>query len=311
MAAQSIRLQLTGEETRRFTKRSTENPDAYEAYMKGRYFWNKRTETGLRKGLDYFRQAIKLHLGFADAYVGVADSYATLGCGARNPGIHLLLLGLECVGVRRSIPACPRRKPSLRDGALLVRREFGRQGQYSETIGEAQRALQDNPHSLIVGSNAGWTLALAGHYDQAIETLKKAIEIDPNFPRTHFRLGEVYEQRGQYAMAIPEFEKAVNLSGGNPYYQGSLEHAYGALRNSDQARSVLQKLQAPIGEKYVPLYAIGLVYVGLGDKDQAFRWLRKAAEDRSTSMVFLRSDPELASLRSDPRFAQLSQLVNF
>lgn len=112
-------------------------------------------------------------------------------------------------------------------------------------------------------------------------------------------------------MAIPEFEEAVNLSGGDPYYEGSLGHAYGASGNWDQARRVLQKLHTPVANQYVPPYAVGLVYIGLGDKDQAFLWLRKAAEDRSTSMVFLRSDPELTSLHSDPRFAKLSQLVNF
>jgi tetratricopeptide (TPR) repeat protein len=184
-------------------------------------------------------------------------------------------------------------------------------GQYSEAVSEAQQALQDDPLSLIVGSNAGWTFALAGQYDQSVGTLKKAIEIDPSFPRTHFRLGEVYEQQGEYAMAIREFEQAVQLSGGDPYYEGSLGHAYGASGNSNQARNVLQHLQIRVRQQYVPPYAMGLVYVGLGDKDQAFRCLQNAFEDRSTSMVFLRSDPELASLRTDPRFEQLSHLVNF
>jgi tetratricopeptide (TPR) repeat protein len=308
--------------------------------MKGRYFWNKRTEAGLRKGLDYFRQAIKLDPGFADAYVGVADSYATLGLyavippkqafpAAKDASTRALAMddnlaaGHATLGFiyfyydwnvsasgdefRRALAE----NPHYAMAHSWYAESLAAEGRYSEAIAEAQRALQDDPLSLIVGSNAGWTFALAGRYDQAVETLKKSIEIDPNFPRTHFRLGEVYEQRSQYAMAIPEFEKAVNLSGGDPYYEGSLGHAYGASGNWDQARRVLQKLHTPVANQYVPPYAIGLVYIGLGDKDQAFLWLRKAAEDRSTSMVFLRSDPELTSLHSDPRFAQLSQLVNF
>jgi len=184
-------------------------------------------------------------------------------------------------------------------------------GDYSQAMAETQRAIQDDPLSLIVGSNAGWTLALAGHYAQSVETLKKTIEIDPSFPRTHFRLGQVYELRGQYALAVPEFEKAVTLSGGDPYYEGSLGHAYGTSGQSGQARSVLQTLQGRVGRQYVPPYAVALIYAGLGEKDEAFRWLQKALEDRSTSMVFLRTDPELASLRSDPRFAQFSRAVNF
>lgn len=184
-------------------------------------------------------------------------------------------------------------------------------GQYAEAIAEAERAIQDDPLSLIIGSNAGWTLALAGHYAQSVEMLKKTIELDPDFPRTHFRLGQVYESQGQYAPAIAEFEKAAHLSGEDPYYEGSLGHAYGAAGNSNAARAVVQKLQARIHEQYVPPYAIALVYAGLDDKDEAFVWLQRAAEDRSTSMVFLRTDPELANLRADPRFAQLTGVVNF
>jgi Tfp pilus assembly protein PilF len=184
-------------------------------------------------------------------------------------------------------------------------------GDYSEALAEAQTALQDDPLSMIVSSNAGWTFALAGQYDRAVDTLKKAIEIDPAFPRTHFRLAELYEQRGEYALAIPEFEQAVQLSAGDPYYEGSLGHAYGVSGNFGQARRVLQSLQSRPADQYVPPYAIALIHAGLGEKDQAFQWLQKAVEDRSTPMVFLRSDPELAGLRSDPRFALLARLVNF
>jgi DNA-binding winged helix-turn-helix (wHTH) protein/TolB-like protein/lipoprotein NlpI len=340
MAAQSVRLKLTGAETLKFTKRSTENPAAYEAYMKGRYFWNKRTDSGLKKGLDYFQQAIKLDPSFAEAYVGVADSYATLGLYAVLPP-------------REAFPAAKEagmRALQMDDGlaaahatlgfinfyydwnALVANNEFRRaleenphyamahswygeslaaKGDYSEALAEAQTALQDDPLSMIVSSNAGWTFALAGQYDRAVEILKKAIDIDPAFPRTHFRLAELYEQRGQYALAIPEFEQAVQLSAGDPYYEGSLGHAYGASGNFAQARRVLQSLQSRAADQYVPPYAIALIHAGLGEKDQAFQWLQKAVGDRSTPMVFLRSDPELAGLRSDPRFALLTQLVNF
>jgi DNA-binding winged helix-turn-helix (wHTH) protein/TolB-like protein len=340
MAAQSIRLTLTGEESRRFTKRSTDNPDAYEAYMKGRYFWNKRTDSGLKKGLDYFRQAIKLDPAFAEAYAGVADSYATLGLyavlppkqafpAAKDASMRALEMDDSLAAAHATLgfinfyydwnasaSDSEFRRALAEDPHYAMAHSWyaeslAAQGQYSEAVSEAQRALRDDPLSLIVSSNAGWTFALVGQYDQSVETLKKAIEIDPNFPRTHFRLGEVYEERGQYGMAIPQFEQAVHLSEGDPYYEGSLGHAYGASGDSAQARSVLESLRARAGTEYVPPYAIGTVYAGLGDKDQAFRYLKQAVEDRSTSMVFLRSDPALASLRSDPRFAQLSHLVNF
>ncbi len=340
MAAQSIRLNLTGAETLKFTKRSTENPSAYEAYMKGRYFWNKRTDTGLKKGLDYFQQAIKLDPVFAEAYVGVADSYATLGLYAVLPPKEAFPAakeaGTRALQMDDSLAAAHATLGFINFyydwDATVANNEFRRalaenphyamahswygeslaaKGDYSEALAEAQRALQDDPLSMIVSSNAGWTFALAGQYDRAVETLKKAIEIDPAFPRTHFRLAELYEQRGEYALAIPEFEQAVQLSAGDPYYEGSLGHAYGASGNFAQARRVLQSLQSRPADQYVPPYAIALIHAGLGEKDQAFEWLQKAVEDRSTPMVFLRSDPELAGLRSDPRFARLAQLVNF
>jgi len=338
--AQSIRLQLTGEETRRFTKRSTEKPDAYEAYVKGRYFWNKRTDKGMKKGLEYFRQAITLDPTFADAYVGVADSYATLGLyavipprdafpAAKEAAKRALAMDDGLAEARASMgfinfyydwngtDATNEFRRALADNPnyAMAHSWYGESlaamGRYPEAIAEAQLALQDDPLSLIIGSNAGWTLSLAGQTDRAIEILKKAIEIDPTFPRTHFRLGRAYEQKKQYDLAISELEQAVNLSGGDACYKGSLGHAYAVSGKPEQARRVLQDLEGRTGQAYVPSYAIALVYAGLAENNRAFVWLDKAYEDRSTSMVFLRSDPELSGLHSDPRFEPLARRISF
>ncbi len=340
MAAQSIRLKLTGAETLKFTKRSTENPAAYEAYMKGRYFWNKRTDSGLKKGLEYFQEAIKLDPGFAEAYVGVADSYAMLGLyavippteafpSAKDAGTRALQMDDTLATAHATLgfiefyydwkvsvadtefQRALAENPHYAMAHSWYGESLAAKGDYPEAVLEAQRALQDDPLSMIVSSNAGWTFALAGQYDRSIETLKKAIDVDSAFPRTHFRLAEVYEELGQYAPAIHEFEQAVALSGGDPYYEGSLGHAYAVSGDSEKARGVLRNLQSRPASQYVPPYAVALVYAGLGDNDQAFRWLQKAVDDRSTPMVFFRSDPELKQLRSDPRFAPIAQLVNF
>ena len=338
--AQSIRLKLTGEETRRLTKRATEKPDAYEAYTKGRYFWNKRTDKGMKKGMEYFRQAIALDPTFAEAYVGVADSYATLGLYAVIPPKEAFPAAKEAT--RRALEMDDglaeahasmgfinfyfdwnradaenefRRALADNPNYAMAHSWYGEtlaaMARYPEAVAEAQRALEDDPLSLIIGSNAGWTLSLAGKTDQAIEILKKAIEIDPSFPRTHFRLGRAYEQKKLYDLAISELQQAVTLSGGDASYKGSLGHAYALSGKPDQARQVLQDLERRTGEAYVPSYAIALVYAGLGDNDHAITWLQKAYEDRSTSIAFLKLDPELTSLHSDPRFEQLSQRVNF
>jgi DNA-binding winged helix-turn-helix (wHTH) protein/TolB-like protein/Flp pilus assembly protein TadD len=338
--AQSIRLKLTGEETRRFVKRSTERPDAYEAYVKGRYFWDKRTEKGMRKGLEYFRQAITLDPAFAEAYVGVADSYATLGLYAMLPPKEAFPAAKEAIKkalemddglaeahatlgfihfyydwnaadaikeFQRALAA----NPNYAMAHSWYGENLAAMGRFQESGVEAQRAMEDDPLSLIIGSNAGWTYSLAGKDDQAIEILKKAIDIDPSFPRTHFRLGRAYEQRKSYDMAISELERAVSLSPGDACYEGSLGHAYAVSGHATQARKVLQDLEARAGQPYVPAYAIALVYAGLGENDHAIIWLQRAFDDRSTPIAFLKLDPELNGLHSDPRFEQLVQRVNF
>lgn len=338
--AQSIRLKLTGEETRRFTKRSTERPDAYEAYVKGRYFWNKRTKAGMMKGLEYFRQAIALDPTFAEAYVGVADSYATFGLYAMLPPKEAFPAAKEAA----------RRALAMDDGlaeahasmgfiyfyydwnAVEAVKEFQRaltenpnyslahswygenlaaMSRFQEADVEAQRAMEGDPLSLIIGSNAGWTYSLAGEGELAIEILKKAIDIDPSFPRTHFRLGRAYEQKKSYDLAISELQQAVNLSPGDSCYEGSLGHAYAVSGHQVEARKVLQDLEGRLGQPYVPAYAIALVYAGLGENDHAVTWLERAYDDRSTSIAFLKLDPELIGLHSNPRFQQLARRINF
>jgi DNA-binding winged helix-turn-helix (wHTH) protein/TolB-like protein len=337
---QSIRLKLTGEETRRFTKRSTERPDAYEAYVKGRYFWNKRTDKEMRRGLEYFRQAIALDPTFAEAYVGVADSYATLGLyavlppkeafpAAKEAAMRALKMDDGLAEAHATLgfihfyydwdgtAATEEFRRALADNPnySMAHSWYGEtlaaMGEYPEAVAEARRALEDDPLSLIIGSNAGWTLSLAGKDGQAIEILKKAIEIDPTFPRTHFRLGRAYEKRKAYDMAIAELQQAVTLSSGNTCYKGSLGHVYAVSGNTSQARDILQDLEGRSGEHYAPSYAIALIYAGLGENDHAISWLQKAYEDRSTSMVFLKLDPELSNLHSDPRFDDIARQINF
>ncbi len=338
--AQSIRLKLTGEETRRFTKRATARPDAYEAYVKGRYFWNKRTEKGMIKGLEYFRQAIALDPTFAEAYVGIADSYATLGLYAMLPPKEAFPAAKEAA--KRALEmddglaeahasmgfiyfyydwnaaeAVKEFQRSLAENPnyALAHSWYGENlaamGRFQEASIEAQHAMEDDPLSLIIGSNAGWTYSLAGKGDQAIEILKKAIEIDPSFPRTHFRLGRAYEQKKSYDLAISELQQAVNLSPGDACYKGSLGHAYAVSGHGIEAHKVLQDLEGRLGQTYVPAYAIALVYAGLGENDRSIGWLERAFDDRSTSIAFLKLDPELSGLHSNPRFEQLARRINF
>ncbi len=337
---ESLRLRLTDADVRRIAKRPTENAQAYESYIKGRYFWNKRTGDGLQKGLEYFREAVRLDPTFAEAYEGVADSYAALGLyaviapdeafpAAREAAKKALQMDGELADAHATLgliafyydwdgPAAEsefRRAIEINPNYAMAHSWDGEtlaaMARFPEAIEEAKRALTDDPLSLIANSNAGWTLCLAGQTEAAIQTLKKAIEMDPSFPRTHYRLGTVYQSQGLYDQAIAEFEKAVQLSGGNPYYMASLGHGYAVAGHSEEARQVLNTLKARSAHEYIPAYAIALVYAGLNEKDNAFLWLGKTSTDHSTSMAFAKVDPSLSNLRSDPRFSALTQRLNF
>ncbi len=336
--ARSIGLQLNGEEKKRFARRPTENRQAYEAYIRGRYFWNKRTDEGMKKGFEYFQQAIVLDPTFAQAYVGIADSYATLGLYAAMPpkeafpaakeagkkalemdpalaeahatlGFIAFYYDWDGVAVESEFRQAFDKNTNYAIGHSWHGEALAAMGRFPEAISEAKLAQENDPLSMSINTNAGWTLFLAGRHAEAMEALKKIIEIDPNFPRAHFRLGSAYEDGGMHADAIAELQKAVQLSAGDPYYEGALGHAYAVSGNVSAARRMLVVLKSRSTKRYIPAYAIALIYAGLGEKDNAFLWLEKACEDRSTSLAYLKVDPVLNSLRSDPRFSALVQRI--
>lgn len=332
----SLRLRLTDADVKRITKRPTENALAYEAYIKGRYFWSKRTGDGLWKGLEYFREAIRLDPTFAGAYEGVADSYATLGLYAVMPPVQAFPAARDAatkalqmddgladahatLGLihfyydwdgpaaesefRRAIEA----NPSYAMAHSWSGETLAAMGRFPEAAEEARQALNDDPLSLAVNTNAGWTFSLAGQPNIAIETLRKVIEMDQAFPRSHFRLGMVYESQGLKDLAIAELQKAVQLSGGDPYYEASLGHAYALAGHTAEARQILDTLKRRSAHEYIPAYAIALVYAALNDRGAALEWLAKASIDHSTSMAFAKVDPSLSMLRSDPEFLKLTR----
>ncbi len=310
------------------------------AMEEGRYFWNKRTDEGMKKGLAYFREAIALDPTFAQAYVGIADSYATLGLYAALPPKEAFPAakeaGKKALEMDHSLAEAHATLGFIAFyydwNGLVAENEFRQafdnnanyaiahswngenlaaMGRFPEAISEAKLAQENDPLSMSINTNAGWTLFLAGRHGEAMEALKKIIEIDPSFPRAHFRLGSAYENRGMYGEAIAELQKAVQLSAGDPYYEGALGHAYAVSGNVSAARRMLDLLKSRSRRQYIPAYAIALIYAGLGEKDNAFLWLGKAYDDRSTSLAYLKVDPVLNSLRSDPRFVGLVQRIAF
>jgi DNA-binding winged helix-turn-helix (wHTH) protein/TolB-like protein/Flp pilus assembly protein TadD len=338
--AQSLQIHLSRTDVKGMARRPTENTAAYDAYLKGRYFWNKRTTDAVERGLGYFRQAITLDPHFAEGYEGIADSYATMGLygsmppdqafpAARKAALKALSMDDSLADAHATLGLISfyydwdgaaaedefRRAIEINPNYAMAHSWSGEtlaaMGRFPEAIQEAKRALNDDPLSLIVNSNAGWTFFLAGQSDQAIQILQKAIEFDPNFPRTHFRLGIIYEASGRRQDAIKEFQKAVQFSNQNPYYEASLAEAYGQSGDVPDANRVLALLKSRAQSEYVPAFGFALVYEGLHDKDAAFQWLQKASLDHSTSMAFAKLDPSLASLRTDQRFATVAQNLRF
>lgn len=338
--AHSIDVHMLGEEEKQLTRRSPEMTRANEAYLKGRYFWNKRTAASVQKGLEYFREAIRLDPNSAEAYQGVADSYAILGLysviapekaypAARDAAQKSLQLNSRMAGPHATLGLIDlyydwngqkaqdeftqaiKLDPNCAIAHSWSGEDLAAMGRFSEAVAEANLAVSEEPASPIISTNAGWTYYLAGRNDEAIGLLMKAVELDPTFPRAHFRLGIVYENRGRYDQAIAELNKAVQLSGGDFYYESGLGHAYAAAGRTSEARQILSSLARQSKHQYVPGFAIALVYAGLNEDSAAFQWLDKASDDHSASMAYLKVDPELSGLRSDSRFANVARHISF
>jgi TolB-like protein/Tfp pilus assembly protein PilF len=335
---EKLRLRLTGPQKRRLIKRHTEDAAAYQAYLKGRFYWNKRSEEGLRKGLEFFKLAVEQDPTYALAYDGLADSYNVLGFYSILPPkeafprarsaakkaleiddtlaeAHASLAYVNLYydwdwqvaenGFRRAIELNPNYPMAHQfyDNLLTA------MGRLEEALAELKRAQELDPLSLIMNAGLGWVSYFARQYDQAIEYLRKALELDSNFELAHLWLGWVYEQKSMFAEAILEFEKAVALSGGRPDIVAALGHAYALSGKRDEAEMVLDRLAGLSKQRYVSAYCLATIYAGLGDKQQTFTWLEQAYADRSHLLVFMKVDPKLDSLRSSSRFKDLVRRV--
>jgi serine/threonine-protein kinase len=333
---EKLKIKLLGGQKTKLVKRHTDDLEAYNSYLKGRYFWNKRTEKGLMKGIEYFRKAIKLDPEYAVAYTGLADSYNLLSAySIASPGESIpkaktaamkaleidpdLAEAHECLGhvsmlydwkwldaqreFKRAIELNPNYATAhQRHGILLTA-----MGRMDEALAEIRRAHELDPLSLIINTDVGLFFFFEHQYDQAAEQCKKPLEMDLNFAVAHFALGLALEQMARHEEAASEFQQAMTLSGGNPIYVSALGHALAVAGKRDEAQKTLNELTRLSKQRYASPYSIATVYAGLGEKDQAFGWLQRACGERSVWLghLHLRVDPRLDCLHSDPRFAQL------
>jgi serine/threonine protein kinase/Flp pilus assembly protein TadD len=336
--ANNLRLKISGEEHNRMMKHYTENPEAYQAYLKGRYYWNKRTEAGLKKGIEYFQQAVDQDPTYALAYTGLADSYSLLPFSSATPTSEVAQKARAAAA--RAIELDPDLAEAHASRADVMElydwdfsgseREFQRAielnpnyatahhwyanlldylGRPEEAKREILRAHQLDPLSLIISHTVGGIFLDSREYDGAIEQFKRTLEIDPNFPLTHQYLGLAYGRNGKYDDAITEMNKAIALAGRRPVYVASLGYIHALSGKTVEANKLLEELMGRAKTEHVSSYDIASVYAGLGDRETAFAWLEKAVQERDLAIVSLKVDLYWERLRDDVRFADLLRRV--
>ena len=310
------------------------DPEAYEDYLKGRFYSSKRAEKELEKSIDYFQHAIEKDPNYAPAYSGMADAYALLGYRGELPSKEALSKGkaaaLNAVALDDSLaeahaslafiaetlewdwPAAEREyrraldlNPSYAAAHNWYAGYLMYLGRFEEGITEANRARELDPLSLAINNALGGRLLLAGRENEAIEQIQKTLEMDPNFAPAHNQLGWAYLKEGKNQEAIAEFQKGVALSGSDPDESIDLGFAYAVAGKKEEAKKILAKLKKKREHSFVSPASLGILCGALGEKDEAFAWLDKAYELRDPQLTYLKVGPKFAPLRSDPRFQNL------
>ncbi|MGH9838290.1 MAG: TPR end-of-group domain-containing protein [Blastocatellia bacterium] len=339
-AARALMLRLSGIEREKLTKRYTGNTAAYHLYLKGRYFWNKITEQGFLKGIEYFQQAVAVDPDYALAYVGLADSYLLLvDLGYRSSKEALpeaRAAALTAIAIDESLAEAHtslahtrfyydwdfagaeqefKRALDLNPNYATAHQWYGWYyhgiGAHSRAVAELERAQEIDPLSLIINTTLGISFLSERQYDQAIGYFQNVIDIDPHFALAHHCLGLTYAHQARLEEAVAELRQAIRLSGSSPLTSGALGYIHAICGNKAEARRVLDELRKQSKHRYVSPYHLARIYAGLGEKDSAFAWLEQACQARSHYLVWIKTDLLLDHLRPDPRFRELIQRVGF
>jgi len=336
--ADTLQAKLSSSAEHVLASRPTDNPEAHELYLKGRYFWNRRTGANLQKAVGYFEQAVAKDPKYALAYSGLADChvllpvYPELGSYPRDEMPKALAAAHKAVELDDSLAEAHtslaralasdlqlsaamsefKRAIELNPSYATAHQWFGEclqsQGRVEEGLAELKRAQEVDPLSLVNNALVGFALETVGKSNEAIAQLRRTIEMDPNFANSYGLLGNVLENRGQLKEAIVEYEKSYSL-GADPIASAQLARAYFLVGRKAEAQQLWDKLKALSERQYVPAYSLALVQSAFGDKEEALRLLEKSYEDRapfdSVDLGWILIDHRLDSLRSDPRFKKL------
>jgi serine/threonine-protein kinase len=331
--SEKLRFKLTGEEQQRLAKRNTENTEAYQLYLKGRFHWNKITEEGAKKSIDYFNQALAKDPNYALAYVGLSSAYSLLGQVGLPPnkvtpkalayaekalaldetlaeahierGVYDLFYGWDWMVAERELKRAMELNPNLGAPHDLYGQFLSGMGRLDEAIAENKRALEFDPLAVNSNSNLGLVYYYARQYNQAIEQCRKTLDLDPNFFSASLYIGWAYGQQGKYQEAIAELRKTRDLPGGFAAATSELGYVYAISGQRAEAQKMLRELQGRATHEFIDPYYFAIIYLGLGEQDQTFVWLNKAFEERSSWLPWLKVEPKFDRLRSDARFTDL------
>ena len=332
--ADQIRVKLNPQEQAALMSVTVVNPVAYESYLKGRYFWNKRTANGLTTALAYFNQAVDENPTYAQAYSGLADTYALLGdwqyavttprealpkakaaaikaleldgtLGEAHTSLAFCLDGYDwdLNAAEREFEKAIALKPGYATAHHWYAWHLALVHRYDEAIAEMRKALNQDPLSVIINADLAELLTLAHLYDESIRQSEKTLELDPNFALAHNHLGQAYLQTHRNEQAIAELQKAVALSGGNATCVANLARAYAAAARRSEAVALLNDLKSRSNARHSYASEVAVIYASLGDADHAMTWLEQGYEERFNPGVLIR--PGLDPVRQDPRFENL------
>jgi len=337
--ADTLQVKLSGSEQHVIAARPTENTEAHQLYLKGRFFWNKRTGNDLKKSIDYFQQAIAADPNYALAYAGVADACVFLpGYTAGTPkdcypkamaaakkalelddalaeahttlALAIWYYDFDFTQANREFQRAIELNPNYATG----HQHYGNNtlsalGRFDEAIAEGKRAVELDPLSLVINADLGMNYYYARRYYEAITQLRKTLEMDPGYYYAHVNLGQVLAAKRAFGEAISEYQKARALDD-DPFVLGLLGHAYASSGNKTEALKILDQLKEVSRQRYVSMYSFAIVYLALDDKQEALRWLEQSYQDRAGADIgWIRVDSLLDPLHGDPGFEALAEKI--
>jgi DNA-binding winged helix-turn-helix (wHTH) protein/TolB-like protein/Tfp pilus assembly protein PilF len=331
--ASEIPVTITGGERHRLQRNRKIDPEALDQYPRGRYYWNRRTEEGLRRAVQYFQQAIAADPTYALAYTGLADSYALLGSigvdgmppnkamplakSAAQKAIEMdpdlaeahvslayvkLSYDWDLPGASQEFSRAVALNPSSATARHWYSHYFMAAGDLGKATEQMHEALRLEPLSPSINIGVGWCLYYSQQYEKAIEQYRAVVELDPSLPLAHQTLGMAYQQKGMYAEAVEEFQRAASLSGNGPASVAALASGYGAWGKPVEARRELGRLEEMSRTRYVPAFYFAMIHFALGDTGKMFEWGWKAVGERCDYLMYLRVEPRVGKLAGNPEF---------